>query len=35
MCDSSDFVIGAVLRKKVDRIPHVIYYACMTLYDAQ
>ncbi|XP_052287336.1 uncharacterized protein LOC127898878, partial [Citrus sinensis] len=35
MCDASDYVVGAVLGQKVDRIHHVIYYASMTLNDAQ
>ncbi|KAH9716760.1 hypothetical protein KPL71_021571 [Citrus sinensis] len=35
MCDASDYAVGAVLGQRVDRIPHVIYYASMTLNDAQ
>ena len=35
MCDASDYAIGAALGQRVDRIPHVIYYASMTLNDAQ
>ena len=35
MCDASDYVVGAVLGQRVDRIPHVIYYASMTLNYAQ
>ena len=35
MCDASDYVVGAVLGQRVDRIPYVIYYASMTLNDAQ
>ena len=35
MCDASDYVVGAILGQRVDRIPHVIYYASMTLNDAQ
>ncbi|KAK9222119.1 hypothetical protein WN944_010551 [Citrus x changshan-huyou] len=35
MCDASDYAVGTVLGQKVDRIPHVIYYASMTLNDAQ
>ncbi|XP_052299858.1 uncharacterized protein LOC127903575 [Citrus sinensis] len=27
MCDASDYAVGAVLGQRVDRIPHVIYYA--------
>ena len=34
MCDASDYVVGAVLGQRVDRIPHVIYYASMTFNDA-
>ncbi|KAH9686903.1 hypothetical protein KPL70_014565 [Citrus sinensis] len=35
MCDASDYAVRAVLGQRVDRIPHVIYYASMTLNDAQ
>ncbi|KAH9751855.1 hypothetical protein KPL71_014472 [Citrus sinensis] len=35
MCDASDYAVGAVLGQRVDRIPYVIYYASMTLNDAQ
>ena len=35
ICDASDYVVGAVLGQRVDRIPHIIYYASMTLNDAQ
>ena len=35
MCDASDYVVGAVLGQMIDRIPHVICYASMTLNDAQ
>ena len=35
MCDTSDYALGAVLGRNVDRIPYVIYYASMTLNDAQ
>ena len=35
MCDASDYTVGAVLGQRVDRISHVIYYASMTLNDAQ
>ncbi|KAH9773330.1 hypothetical protein KPL71_013298 [Citrus sinensis] len=35
MCDASDYAVGAVLGQRDDRIPHVIYYASMTLNDAQ
>jgi hypothetical protein len=35
MCDASNYAIGAVLRQRVDKLPHVIYYASRTLNDAQ
>ena len=35
MCDASDYAVRAVLGQRVDRIPHVIYYANTTLNDAQ
>lgn len=35
MCDASDFALGAVLGQRVDKVPHVIYYASRTLNDAQ
>ena len=35
MCDASDFVIGAVLEHKREKIFQVIYYASRTLNDAQ
>ena len=35
MCDASDYAVGAVLEQRVDWIPHVIYYASMTLNDTQ
>jgi len=35
MCDASDYVVGAVLGQRIDRLPHVIYYASRTLNDAQ
>ena len=35
ICDAYDYAIGAVLGQRVDRIPHVIYYASITLNDAQ
>jgi hypothetical protein len=35
MCDASDFGVGAVLGQRVDKLPHVIYYASKTLMDAQ
>ncbi|XP_062155200.1 uncharacterized protein LOC133863258 [Alnus glutinosa] len=27
MCDASDYVVGAVLGQRVEKLPHVIYYA--------
>ena len=35
MCDVSDHVVGAILGKKVNKRPHVTYYASKTLNDAQ
>jgi hypothetical protein len=35
MCDASDYAIGIVLGQRVDRLPHVIYYASRTLNIAQ
>jgi hypothetical protein len=35
MCDASDYAIGAVLGLRIDKLPHVIYYASKTLNDAQ
>jgi hypothetical protein len=35
MCDASDFAMGAVLGQCVGKLPHVIYYASMTVMDAQ
>ena len=35
MCDASDFAIGAVLGQKINKEPHVIYYASKTLFDVQ
>ena len=35
MCDASNYAVGAVLEEIFLRIPHVIYYASMTLNDAQ
>ena len=35
MCDASDFAIGAVLGQKREKIFQVIYYASITLNDAQ
>jgi len=35
MCDASDYAVGAVLGQKIDKKPHVIYYASRTLDEAQ
>ncbi|XP_062113938.1 uncharacterized protein LOC133824940 [Humulus lupulus] len=35
MCDASDYVVGAVLGQRVDKLPLVIYYASRTFNDAQ
>jgi hypothetical protein len=35
MCDASDYVVGAVLGQRVDKLSHVIYYASRTLNGAQ
>ena len=35
MCDASDHVVGAVFGQRVDKKPHVIYYASKTINDAQ
>ncbi|KAM1729774.1 hypothetical protein ACFX12_020115 [Malus domestica] len=35
MCDASDHAVGAVLGQRVNKVPHVIYYASRTLNDAQ
>ena len=34
MCDASDFALGAVLGQRINKVPHVIYYAYRTLNDA-
>ncbi|XP_074315198.1 uncharacterized protein LOC141651382 [Silene latifolia] len=34
-CDASDYALGAVLGQNVGRVLHVIYYASMTLSEAQ
>jgi hypothetical protein len=31
----SDYAVGAVLGQRIDKLPHVIYYASQTLNDAQ
>jgi hypothetical protein len=35
MCDTSDYVVGAVLGQRKDKKPYVIYYASKTLNNAQ
>jgi hypothetical protein len=35
MCDTNDYVVGAVLGQKKDKKPYVIYYASKTLNSAQ
>ena len=35
MCNTSDYAIGIILGQRVDRLSHAIYYASMTLNDAQ
>jgi hypothetical protein len=35
MCDASNYAVGAVLGQRIDKLPHVIYYASQTLNDAQ
>ncbi|XP_062093475.1 uncharacterized protein LOC133799477 [Humulus lupulus] len=35
MCDASDFVVGAVLGQRVDKVFRTIYYASRTVNDAQ
>jgi hypothetical protein len=35
MCDAPDYSVGAVLGQRIDKLPHVIYYASQTLNDAQ
>ncbi|XP_057497372.1 uncharacterized protein LOC130782092, partial [Actinidia eriantha] len=35
MCDASDYAVGAVLGQRIEKKPHVIYYARKTLNDAQ
>jgi len=35
MCDTSDYAVGAVLGQRIDKLPHVIYYASQTLNDGQ
>jgi hypothetical protein len=33
--DASDYAVGAVFGQRVEKLPHVIYYASKTLNDAQ
>ena len=35
MCDANDYALGAILGQRVEKLPHVIYYASRTLNDAQ
>ena len=35
MCDASDKAVGAVLGQRVEKVPHVIYYASRTLDPEQ
>jgi hypothetical protein len=35
MCDASDYAVGAMLGQRMEKLPHVIYYASKTLNDAQ
>ena len=35
MCDASNYAVGVVLGQRVDKKPHVIYYASHTLSYAQ
>jgi len=35
MCNASDYVVGAVLGQREDKLPHAIYYARKTLLEAQ
>jgi hypothetical protein len=35
MCDASDYAVRAVLGQRIDKLPHVTYYASRTLNDAQ
>ena len=35
MCETFDFAIGAILGQRINKEPHVIYYASKTLFDAQ
>ena len=35
MCDASNYALEAVLGQRIDKLPHIIYYASRTLNDAQ
>ena len=35
MCDASNYALGVVLGQRIDKKPHIIYYASDTLNDAQ
>jgi len=35
ICDASNFMVGTVLVQCINKILHIIYYASMTLKDAQ
>ncbi|XP_074323335.1 uncharacterized protein LOC141695972 [Apium graveolens] len=35
ICDASDYAVGAVLGRRIDKVLHVIYYASKTLDEAQ
>ena len=35
MCDASDYAVGAVLGQRIDKKPTAIWYASMTLVEAQ
>ncbi|MBC2863252.1 hypothetical protein H7U16_25935 [Klebsiella pneumoniae] len=35
MCDASDYAVGVVLGRRLDKLPSVIYYASKTLNDAR
>lgn len=35
MCDAFDYAIGSVLGQRVNKLPHVVYYASRTLNHAQ
>ena len=35
MYDASNYALEAVLGQRIDKLPHIIYYASRTLNDAQ